>query len=167
MICPIAITDVENNKFALPPWKILMKYRVVVASCLDSGLLVAAQCTNTSLMRLEEEITSSLHSHRTVQPPISAHWTHLLIDEVYHAYITGWSLPDVSFVLRQRKVLNQNLISPYRWYWRIRLQFSFLSLYFVAIPSSVRDLKFVVFHGSLVYSRSYRFLWHGEDRRTW
>jgi hypothetical protein len=78
----MCVTDVENNKFALPPWKTLMKYRVVVCSCLDAGILAAAKCTNTSLMRLEEETVSSLHPNRKVKSPVLPHWTHLLIDEV-------------------------------------------------------------------------------------
>ncbi|KAF9460457.1 P-loop containing nucleoside triphosphate hydrolase protein [Collybia nuda] len=81
---PIKITQycyIENNKFALPPWKTLMKYRVVVCSCLDAGILVAAHCTNTSLMRLEEEVVSSLHFRRKDKSRICPHWTHLLVDE--------------------------------------------------------------------------------------
>jgi hypothetical protein len=58
-----------------------MKYRVVVCSCLDASILVAAQCTNSSLARLEREILTSLHPHRKPQMT-SPHWTHLLIDEV-------------------------------------------------------------------------------------
>jgi hypothetical protein len=58
-----------------------MKYRVVVCSCLDASILVAAQCTNTSLARLEREILTSLHPHRKLET-IPPHWTHLLIDEV-------------------------------------------------------------------------------------
>lgn len=72
---------VEKDKFALPPWETLMKYRVVVCSCLDAGILVAAHCTNTSLMQLELEITSSLHPHRHPKPKVLPHWSHLLIDE--------------------------------------------------------------------------------------
>ena len=78
----IFFPDVENDKFALPPWKTLMKYRVVVCSCLDARILVAAHCTNTALMRLEQEITSSLHPHRHTKHKVSPHWSHLLIDEV-------------------------------------------------------------------------------------
>ncbi|KAF5376028.1 hypothetical protein D9615_007749 [Tricholomella constricta] len=81
---PIKITQycyVENDKFALPPWKTLMRYRVIICSCLDAGILVAAQCTNTALMRLEEQVTHSLHPHRLPKQQVTPHWTHLLIDE--------------------------------------------------------------------------------------
>ncbi|KDR78399.1 hypothetical protein GALMADRAFT_245562 [Galerina marginata CBS 339.88] len=72
---------VENDKFSLPPWKKLMQYRVVVCSCLDASILVGAQCTNTKLMTMEEEITASLHPNRKPKHVVQPHWTHLLIDE--------------------------------------------------------------------------------------
>ncbi|KAG5635252.1 hypothetical protein H0H81_011938, partial [Sphagnurus paluster] len=60
---------VENDKFAIPPWKQLMQYRLV--------------CTNKALMRLEEEVTQKLHPHRLLKHQATPHWTHLLIDEVH------------------------------------------------------------------------------------
>ncbi len=74
--------DIENNTFAIPPWKKLMQYRVVVCSCLDASILVGARCTNTALMAMEEEIISTLHPHRKERQLVQPHWTHLLIDEV-------------------------------------------------------------------------------------
>ncbi|KAJ7042792.1 P-loop containing nucleoside triphosphate hydrolase protein [Mycena alexandri] len=76
---------VENDKYALPPWDILLRYRVVVCSCLDAGILVDAHCTNNALARLEAEIIGSLHPRRQVKEPIMPHWTHLLIDEAAQA----------------------------------------------------------------------------------
>lgn len=76
----IRFPDIEDDKFSLPSWKELMKLKVIVCSCADANILVAAQCSNSSLARLEAEIMTSLHPHRAagvVQP----HWTHLLIDE--------------------------------------------------------------------------------------
>ncbi|KAG6908482.1 hypothetical protein DXG01_004485 [Tephrocybe rancida] len=81
---PIKITQycyIEDDKFALPPWKTLMRFRVVICSCLDAGILVGAQCTNTALMRIETQIAHSLHPHRLPKYQITPHWTHLLIDE--------------------------------------------------------------------------------------
>ncbi|KAF8966899.1 P-loop containing nucleoside triphosphate hydrolase protein [Flammula alnicola] len=72
---------VEDNKFAIPPWKTLMKYRVVVTSCLDASILVGVQCTNTKLMAMEGDIAGSLHPHRRPKHVVQPHWTHLLIDE--------------------------------------------------------------------------------------
>ncbi|KAJ3789054.1 P-loop containing nucleoside triphosphate hydrolase protein [Lentinula aff. detonsa] len=72
---------VEDDRFALPPWKMLMRYRVVVTSCLDASILVNSACTNIVLCALEEHMVSSLHPHRKIKHPVVPHWTHLLIDE--------------------------------------------------------------------------------------
>lgn len=72
---------VEEDKFALPPWKTLFKYRVVVCSCLDANILVGAQFTNRTLMAMEEEVTANYHPHRPQKYIVEPHWTHLLIDE--------------------------------------------------------------------------------------
>jgi hypothetical protein len=58
-----------------------MKYRVIVTSCLDAAILVRAQCTNTTLMAMEEEVLGGLHPHRPQSHVVQPHWTHLLIDE--------------------------------------------------------------------------------------
>jgi hypothetical protein len=76
----ISLADIEDDSFALAPWETLMRFRVVVCSCLDASILVTAQCTNSSLARLENDVVSALHPHRKL--PIAPHWTHLLIDEV-------------------------------------------------------------------------------------
>ncbi|KAJ7855002.1 P-loop containing nucleoside triphosphate hydrolase protein [Mycena olivaceomarginata] len=76
---------VENDKYGLPPWDVLLRYRVVVCSCLDAGILVDAHCTNTALARLEADIVGSLHPRRQLKEPIMPHWTHLLIDEAAQA----------------------------------------------------------------------------------
>ncbi|KAJ6630161.1 P-loop containing nucleoside triphosphate hydrolase protein [Mycena sp. CBHHK59/15] len=76
---------VENDKYSLPPWETLMRYRVVVCSCLDAGILVDAHCTNRTLARLESDIAGSLHPRRQIKEPIMPHWTHLLIDEAAQA----------------------------------------------------------------------------------
>lgn len=74
--------DSAENKFGIPPFRELMKYRVVVCSCVDANILTEAQCTNRTLMRLEDEIMGSIHPHSTARTPAKPHWTHLLIDEV-------------------------------------------------------------------------------------
>ncbi|KAJ3505597.1 hypothetical protein NLJ89_g7334 [Agrocybe chaxingu] len=81
---PAALTPycyVENDRFALPPWKKLMSYRVVVCCCLDASILVRAQCSNTALMAMEDEVISTLHPYRKTKYLAQPHWTHLLIDE--------------------------------------------------------------------------------------
>ncbi|KAJ3568151.1 hypothetical protein NP233_g5899 [Leucocoprinus birnbaumii] len=69
-----------ENKFSIPPFKELMKYRVVACSCIDANILADAQCTNRALMRLENEVITSIHPHSTAAEA-KPHWTHLLIDE--------------------------------------------------------------------------------------
>ncbi|KAJ7452153.1 P-loop containing nucleoside triphosphate hydrolase protein [Mycena galericulata] len=76
---------VENDKYSLPPWDVLMQYRVVCCSCLDAGILVDAHCTNNALSRLEADVMGSLHPRRRLKEPIMPHWTHLLIDEAAQA----------------------------------------------------------------------------------
>ncbi|KAJ7619298.1 P-loop containing nucleoside triphosphate hydrolase protein [Roridomyces roridus] len=77
---------VENDKYSLPPWPVLMRYRVVCTSCQDAGILVDAHCTNRALARLEADMMSGLHPRRGGgQEPIMPHWTHLLIDEAAQA----------------------------------------------------------------------------------
>ncbi|KAL0952433.1 hypothetical protein HGRIS_006704 [Hohenbuehelia grisea] len=71
---------IENDHFALPAWRDLMRYRVVVTSCLDASILVRARCTNRALGIMEAEVSSGLHHLRGV-PDVSPHWTHLLVDE--------------------------------------------------------------------------------------
>ncbi|KAK7055393.1 P-loop containing nucleoside triphosphate hydrolase protein [Favolaschia claudopus] len=76
---------VHNDVFALPPWDILLRYRVVVCSCLDAGILVDAHCTNAALARLESDVVGLVHPRRQAREPIMPHWTHLLIDEAAQA----------------------------------------------------------------------------------
>jgi hypothetical protein len=57
-----------------------MKFRVVVCSCVDASILVAARCTNAALGLLESTVVGALHPHRRRE--IMPHWTHSIIDEV-------------------------------------------------------------------------------------
>ena len=81
-VLEFVMSDVEDDHFALPPWKRLMQYQVVVCSCLDAEILVSARCTNRALAQLEEDVCLTLRPSRREQEPIVPHWTHLLIDEV-------------------------------------------------------------------------------------
>ncbi len=73
--------DVENDKFSIPPLKNLMRYKVVVTSCLDAGILTGARCTNSMLGMLEHSVVNVIHP--THVSSIKPHWSHLLIDEVH------------------------------------------------------------------------------------
>jgi hypothetical protein len=63
-----------------PDWETLLKYRVVVVSCIDAGLLQNARLTNAELMRLEGCVRKALHPGESLE--IRPHWSHLLVDEV-------------------------------------------------------------------------------------
>ncbi|KAF7321050.1 hypothetical protein HMN09_00192300 [Mycena chlorophos] len=85
---PLSITQycyIEDDRYSIPPWEDLLRYRVIVCSCLDAGILFDAHCTNFTLMRLEREILKSLHPLRPCKEPIMPHFTHLLIDEAAQA----------------------------------------------------------------------------------
>jgi len=118
----LSTIDVENDKFSIPPWKTLMQFRVVVTSCLDAGILVSAQCTNTQLMAMEDEVAASIHPHRKPKHIVQPHWTHLLIDEVRwspcsgNAYLYSHNrLADLELLrLRQHKVRNRSYLSRSR-----------------------------------------------------
>ncbi|KAL0579214.1 adenylosuccinase ade13 [Marasmius crinis-equi] len=78
-IRPFCYIPKDDGKFALPPWKALMKYKVVVTSCLDAEMLVSARCTNVVLGALEDDVMEALRPDD--RRPVTPHWTHLLIDE--------------------------------------------------------------------------------------
>ena len=77
---------VTNDTFALPPFTDLMKYRVVVSNCQDTGMLVNGRVTNGELMRAQRDLYRSIHPLSTRRPPpLHPHWTHLLVDEAAQA----------------------------------------------------------------------------------
>ncbi|CAK5271393.1 unnamed protein product [Mycena citricolor] len=76
---------IEDDKFALPSWDVLLKYRVVVTSCVDAGILIDAHCTNFALARLETQLMGCLRPRKQSAKPVLPHWTHLLIDEAAQA----------------------------------------------------------------------------------
>ncbi|KAK0476087.1 AAA domain-containing protein [Armillaria novae-zelandiae] len=63
---------IENDKFSIPPLKNLMRYKVVVTSCLDAGILTGARCTNSMLGMLEHSVVNALHPTRVSS--IKPHW---------------------------------------------------------------------------------------------
>lgn len=79
---------IEGDMFALPEWKKLMRFRVIVCSCRDAGILVEARCTNRDLGRWEKSVVDSLRgiaedSAEFVElgEPVRLHWSALLLDE--------------------------------------------------------------------------------------
>lgn len=78
---------VENDRFALPPFRALMRYRVVVTTCRDADLLVSARVTNRDLFAIEAYLRSLAEAiHPFQKPPsIKLHWSAVLIDEAAQA----------------------------------------------------------------------------------
>ncbi|KAJ3868521.1 P-loop containing nucleoside triphosphate hydrolase protein [Lentinula novae-zelandiae] len=107
---------VESDSFAIPTWKMLMSYKVVVASCLDANILVDAACTNTVLCVLEEHVVSSLHPHRKIKYQIVPHWTHLLIDEAAQGSEPELLVP-ISVVLPRHELSAPNRTTSFDYHW--------------------------------------------------
>ncbi|KAJ3937652.1 MAG: P-loop containing nucleoside triphosphate hydrolase protein [Lentinula lateritia] len=107
---------VESDSFAIPTWKMLMSYKVVVASCLDANILVDAACTNTVLCALEEHVVSSLHPHRKIKYQIVPHWTHLLIDEAAQGSEPELLVP-ISVVLPRHDLSAPNRTTSFDYHW--------------------------------------------------
>lgn len=81
-------TYAEKELFSLPVFETLMEYKVVVTSCRDSALLVAARVTNADLMQLHWTYYQKMkHTLGLRDPPFRSlyHWTALLFDEAAQA----------------------------------------------------------------------------------
>ncbi|KAK3334183.1 P-loop containing nucleoside triphosphate hydrolase protein [Cercophora scortea] len=72
---------IENDSFALPPFRQLMSYRVIVTSCRDASVLMYARVTNTDLYSVENGLRLCLHPLKPPPEPTRLHWDALLLDE--------------------------------------------------------------------------------------
>lgn len=74
----------QDDMFYLPPYKVLLSFAVVVASCRDAAILAEACLSNADLWTLERDLILALHPED--EPPIpSLHWGALLLDEAAQA----------------------------------------------------------------------------------
>jgi helicase MOV-10 len=74
---------IDDDRFGIPPFKTMMKYKVVVMACRDADLLIQARLTNRALFDLEVSMLSVLRGDDQAWP--SLHWQALLIDEAAQA----------------------------------------------------------------------------------
>jgi helicase MOV-10 len=74
----------DDDDFTLPDFRRLMGFKVVVASCQDSSLLIEACVTNIDLAQFERSITTAIHPTHS-QHPCTLHWGALLFDEAAQA----------------------------------------------------------------------------------
>jgi DNA polymerase III delta prime subunit len=75
---------IEHDKFALPKIETLMKYQIVVTTCVDAAILSKAKVTNVSIQQARDHYEEVLN-FRTATVIPSLFWTHLLIDEAAQA----------------------------------------------------------------------------------
>lgn len=74
-----------DNLFALPDFKKLMAYKVVVTSCRDADMLVHGRLTNDALASLAADMLSSISPSIKTNMSMLVHWTALLLDEAAQA----------------------------------------------------------------------------------
>lgn len=74
----------QNDMFYLPPFRVLMSFRILVTSCRDASILTEARLTNADLWTLERDSISAFHPENDPPTP-SLHWGALLLDEAAQA----------------------------------------------------------------------------------
>lgn len=74
----------RNSMFYLPPFRKLMAYNVVVASCQDASILAEARLSNSDLWTIERNVMSAFHPEEEL-PTTDLHWGALLMDEAAQA----------------------------------------------------------------------------------
>ena len=78
-------TESNGETFSLPPFKVMMKFKVVVTTCHDADMLVRARLTNADLLRLTFETVLPVAPRINISPEKALHWTTLIVDEAAQA----------------------------------------------------------------------------------
>lgn len=78
---------IRNDQFSLPPCQMLVRYKVIVATCRDSSILVRARMTNRDLWAVQKGMQDKFATINPFQPAPEPgiHWSALLIDEAAQA----------------------------------------------------------------------------------
>ncbi|KAJ1557634.1 hypothetical protein HK096_006157, partial [Nowakowskiella sp. JEL0078] len=88
---------IESNFFSVPEISKLLRYRVLVCTCIDAAMLVSAGVSNFQLGELYVQYHQLMHGpfphlHPEFPKPKS-HWTHLFIDEAAQASEPETAIP--------------------------------------------------------------------------
>ncbi|KAK5710142.1 hypothetical protein LTR17_019145 [Elasticomyces elasticus] len=75
---------VDDDTFALPAFREMMAFRIVVLTCRDADILNRACLGNADLFKLERGLLSAFHHGADTAAP-ALHWTGLLMDEAAQA----------------------------------------------------------------------------------
>ncbi|KIW04052.1 uncharacterized protein PV09_04871 [Verruconis gallopava] len=81
----MAFCCIEDNHFSIPPFRTMMKYKVVITTCRDADLLVQARLTNRDIHEFSTSMLSILQDSEEMNPDTPLHWQALLIDEAAQA----------------------------------------------------------------------------------
>ncbi|KAK4167729.1 putative helicase MOV-10 [Cladorrhinum sp. PSN259] len=86
---------VHEDRFVLPPFEMLMTYKIVVTTCRDAAILVDARMTNSDLHSVERALSRRIHPTAPESPhqQVRLHWDALLIDEAAQATETESLIP--------------------------------------------------------------------------
>lgn len=75
---------IDDDMFSLPPFKLFMRYRIVVLTCRDAEMLLRARLSNADLHGLQQDVISAIHPEQPIMNT-QLHWTALLMDEAAQA----------------------------------------------------------------------------------
>jgi hypothetical protein len=84
-VMPYCYVNGEMRMFGIPPFRKVMKYKVVVTTCKDADLLNQASLSNRALRDLEFNLLAAIHGDGDGAALPHPHWDGLLLDEAAQA----------------------------------------------------------------------------------